>query len=162
MVFGRNYFSSFWVRARNWQFFTRVVYIIFHNVYDKSNFFGRNMVTFKTCVIRRYFFENSFPVISQMFTWSKNGITHNIWQLPLSLAHAVTIYKSQGLTLTCGTIDIGTREFSAGSTYVALSRFQTMDQFMLRLLYAKKRWDITHLKQHLRKMNALNYLQSKY
>lgn len=109
-----------------------------------------------------YFFENCFPVISQMFTWSKNGITHNIWQLPLSLAHAVTIYKSQGLTLTCGTIDIGTREFSAGSTYVALSRFQTMDQFMLILLYAKKRWDITHLKQHLRKMNALNYLQSKY
>lgn len=109
-----------------------------------------------------YFFQRFFPIVPQLYTWSKSGITHTTLQFPLSLAHAVTIYKSQGLTITCGTIDIGTREFAAGSTYVALSRFKSIDQFMLKILYSKNRWDITHLKQHIRKMDALTYLQTKY
>lgn len=109
-----------------------------------------------------YFFERCFPIIPHMHIWTKNGITHTLWQFPLTVAHAVTIYKSQGLTITCGTIDIGTREFAAGSTYVALSRFKSINNFMLRVLYSKKRWDITHLKQHIRKMEALAYLQTKY
>lgn len=108
------------------------------------------------------FTERCFPIVPQMFTWSKNDITHVFWQFPLSLAHAITVYKSQGLTIRCGTIDIGMREFAAGSTYVALSRFQSIDHFMLRLLYSKSRWNITHLLQHQRKMDALKYLQSKY
>lgn len=97
-----------------------------------------------------------------MFTWNKKGITHAFLQFPLSLAHAITVYKSQGLTFACGTIDIGTREFAAGVTYVALSLFQSSDCFMLRLLYSKSRWNITHLSKHQRKMDALKYFQSKY
>lgn len=109
-----------------------------------------------------YFIDRCFPIVPHMFIWNKNGITHAFWQFPLSLAHAITVYKSQGLTIACGTIDIGTREFAAGATYVALSRFQSSDRFMLRLLYSKSRWNITHLLTHQRKMDALKYLQSKY
>ena len=43
-------------------------------------------------------------------------------QLPLKLAWAVTIHKSQGLTLDKVVIDVGKREFSSGLTFVACSR----------------------------------------
>ncbi|EDO30695.1 predicted protein [Nematostella vectensis] len=43
-------------------------------------------------------------------------------QLPLKLAWAMTIHKSQGLTLKKAWVDIGTSEKSPGMTYVALSR----------------------------------------
>jgi ATP-dependent DNA helicase PIF1 len=46
-------------------------------------------------------------------------------QLPLRLAWALTIHKSQGLTLPKATIDIGPRE-RAGLTFVAVSRVKSL------------------------------------
>ena len=43
-------------------------------------------------------------------------------QYPLRLAYALTIHKCQGQTIDKCVIDIGTREISAGLTYVAFSR----------------------------------------
>ena len=60
------------------------------------------------------------PPICQ--TWSASGSQHSRLQLPLKLAWAVTIHKSQGLTLDKVVIDIGQREFSSGLTFVACSR----------------------------------------
>ena len=48
-------------------------------------------------------------------------------QFPLSLAYTVTIHKSQGLTLPLAVIDIGSKEFSSGLTYVALSRVKNLN-----------------------------------
>ena len=47
-------------------------------------------------------------------------------QIPLRLAWAVTIHKSQGQTYDEVQIDMGTGAFSPGQTYVALSRVRTL------------------------------------
>ena len=48
-------------------------------------------------------------------------------QFPLRLAWAVTIHKSQGSTYDRAMLDLGDRVFSAGQTYVALSRLTNLD-----------------------------------
>lgn len=47
--------------------------------------------------------------------------------MPLTLAWAVTIHKSQGMTLDHVTVDLGNSEFASGLTFVALSRAKTFD-----------------------------------
>ncbi|HSX48275.1 MAG TPA: PIF1 family DEAD/DEAH box helicase [Candidatus Nanoarchaeia archaeon] len=51
-------------------------------------------------------------------------------QLPLRLAWAMTVHKSQGMTLDAARIDLG-RAFAPGMGYVALSRVRRLDQLVL-------------------------------
>ena len=58
---------------------------------------------------------------------SQTGIGfHERQQLPLRLAWALTIHKSQGLTLPKAWIDIGKSERTAGVSYVAISRVKSL------------------------------------
>ncbi|MDR0275996.1 MAG: AAA family ATPase [Burkholderiaceae bacterium] len=52
-------------------------------------------------------------------------------QFPLALGWAVTIHKSQGLTLDALTLDLGRGAFAEGQTYVALSRARTLEGITL-------------------------------
>jgi len=66
--------------------------------------------------------NGTVPITPLRRTWSNSGVQCSRLQLPLKLAWAVTIHKSQGLTLNKVVIDIGKKEFSCGLTFVACSR----------------------------------------
>lgn len=65
-------------------------------------------------------------------TWpSENVPGMGVKQIPLIHAWAVTIHKSQGMTLECAQIDIGSKIFECGQTYVALSRVKDLNGLYL-------------------------------
>ena len=61
---------------------------------------------------------------------SENGFQER-QQLPLRLAWALTIHKSQGFTLPKAWIDIGKSERTAGVSYVAISRVKTLSSCVI-------------------------------
>lgn len=82
-----------------------------------------------------YFHEGAVPIFPKTVTWSNNGLNCSRTQFPLVVAHAITIHKSQGLTLPKVILDIGDNEFTCGLTYVALSRVKKFTDIMFVPLY---------------------------
>ena len=56
---------------------------------------------------------------------------HERQQIALKLAYALTIHKSQGLTLSKAWMDIGKSEKTPGVSYVALSRVKTLSSCVI-------------------------------
>jgi ATP-dependent DNA helicase PIF1 len=73
--------------------------------------------------------SNGYTVKVPFEDWSiendKGSITAKVSQLPLKLAWAITIHKSQGMTLNSAQIDLS-KTFEVGQGYVALSRIKSI------------------------------------
>ncbi len=89
------------------------------------------------------FDENRWPVVrcsnGDLITvtpeaWTiddeEQHILAQISQIPLRLAWAITVHKSQGMTLESATIDLS-RAFACGMAYVALSRLRSLEGLFL-------------------------------
>ena len=57
--------------------------------------------------------------------------------MPLKLAYALSIHKSQGMTLDAVEVDIGPKIFAAGQAYTALSRAQNLESVKVKSIAQK-------------------------
>ena len=103
---------------------------------------GENPICNGSRGIIKDFDSNGYPIV--LFkNGSERKIGYHIWQselipsigvkqIPLILAWAITIHKSQGASLDLAEIDIGNQIFECGQTYVALSRVTSLDGLYLK------------------------------
>jgi ATP-dependent exoDNAse (exonuclease V) alpha subunit len=73
-------------------------------------------------------YRSTYDRATNMLDQEKLG---SFTQIPLRLAWAVTIHKSQGKTFDQVTIDLGRGAFATGQTYVALSRCRSFEGIYL-------------------------------
>jgi ATP-dependent exoDNAse (exonuclease V) alpha subunit len=111
-----------------------VVMFVFNN-------FVKGYVNGTTGVIESFDKETGYPIVRTFkgdkilaapIRWGTDEIDYDAWieQVPLRLAWAITIHKSQGMTLDYAEIDLS-RSFTYGLGYVALSRVRELEGLSL-------------------------------
>ena len=85
---------------------------------------------------------NCVPIAPLSNSSETHGPNFERTQFPLKLAWAITIHKSQGLTLPKVWIDLGRKEQSPGLSYVALSRVRALEDLMIEPMSLDRLQDI--------------------
>lgn len=75
--------------------------------------------------------DESLPKFSDGFGIEMANTRAHISFLPIRLAYALSIHKSQGVTLDCAEIDLGESVFEYGQAYTALSRVKSLESLSL-------------------------------
>jgi len=84
-------------------------------------------------------FLHGDPVAIERHRWTSSECSAlHREQVPLRVAYAITIHKSQGATLDCALVDIGSSTFEYGQAYVALSRVRNLESLYIHTLDASK------------------------
>ncbi|HCC83745.1 TPA: AAA family ATPase [Candidatus Uhrbacteria bacterium] len=113
-----------------------------------KNHFDEGFVNGTTGVVKDFASENKYPIVELRSgrriqvtpdTWSIDGDGRplaSVIQLPLRLAWAMTVHKSQGMSLDAAFVDLS-QAFAYGQGYVALSRVRTLAGLYLGGLNAR-------------------------
>ena len=84
-------------------------------------------------------FQDGFEIPIEPHIWSSETIPGiGVKHLPLILAWGISIHKSQGMSIDCAEIDVGSDIFECGQTYVALSRVKSLEGLYLTSLDISK------------------------
>lgn len=94
------------------------------------------------------------PIVPVTMSVHNGNSIHERQQLPLKLAWALTIHKSQGITLHKSWIDIGKSEATLGLTYVAISRVRDLSSLVLEPMTFDRL-------QNIKKSNNLKYRKAE-
>ncbi len=104
-------------------------------------------------------------IVVEKFSWKlfdeQEKLQAEVIQFPIRLAWAITIHKSQGMSLDVALIDL-TKSFSLGMGYVALSRVRSLDGLYLKgfndrsLQLAQEVYDLDFSLRYFSKINDLN------
>lgn len=79
------------------------------------------------------------PITPVKASWEKLNQLQERTQIPLVPAWAITIHKSQGLTLEKAVIELEPKEFSGGLSFVAISRVKILQGLAFKSYFSQQR-----------------------
>ncbi len=135
-----------------------------------KNNFSRGYVNGTIGTVVGFDTENNYPIVKVMngaeivaipasWKFEEDGNPEaEIIQIPLRLAWAITVHKSQGMSLDCAEIDLS-KAFIEGMGYVALSRVRTLHGIKLMGINKKALQvnpSVTELDKKLKELSQIN------
>lgn len=126
---------------------------------ENSSVFVRKEPTEEVVEVKRVTWKEYEHKHSWLTGRTKKIVKLRIKQFPIRLAYAVTIHKSQGLTLDKVFIEFGRGMFAHGQAYVAFSRARTLGGLRISRLPTNK--DLRLDKNAIPPLEKLEYLEKE-
>src|SRR5439155_14694819 len=73
------------------------------------------------------------PVFTTTCQFEYKGALCSQTQFPLCLAYAITVHKTQGLTLSKAVLNLNQREHCLGLSYIAVSQVKALDGVLFKV-----------------------------